>query len=194
MLGDLGREEREEAAPERLAKGDIVETAGLHVLIPPIQKLRDQGKLDHHRGTNEAMFQAAEKLQRHFIGCGVGVKAQDLNKVVCSSSGYLEGEEAWGPPSRPVPHRLQAHGLVGPQSAARRRADRGGSRLRRGDGLRGRADTHRIGAERAGDLGRDGPVARRGAVHAGGALAVSVKALASIALVAVVIWFGAPAT
>ena len=41
------------------------------------------------------MFQAAEKLKRHFIGCGVGVKAQDLNKVVCSGGDTLEGEEAW---------------------------------------------------------------------------------------------------
>ena len=84
--------------PERLAKGDIspITAAGFRRSIPGIEKLRDAGKLDRDAQTNEGMFQAAEKLRRHFDGSMVGVKAQDLNRIISSgSSDELTGEEAW---------------------------------------------------------------------------------------------------
>ena len=84
--------------PERLAKGDLeIRTAGaFHRSVPPVERLRDQDKLDSMPRVNQAMFEAAEKLKRHFDGLGTSIKAQDLNKVIgASSEGNLEGEEAW---------------------------------------------------------------------------------------------------
>ena len=37
----------------------------------------------------------AEKLRRHYEGCAIGVKAQDLNRITGGDSGELIGEEAW---------------------------------------------------------------------------------------------------
>ena len=85
--------------PERIAKGDIPVAAtagGFHRSVPPIERLRDQNKLDHDSQTNQAMFEAAEKLYRHFQGCMVGVKAQDLNRVIGGGGGDdLTQEESW---------------------------------------------------------------------------------------------------
>lgn len=67
---------------ERLAKGDVVKTGGVHRSIPPVEKLRDQGKLDHDARTNLAMYFAAEKLKGIYIRSHLsGVQAQDLNKI-----------------------------------------------------------------------------------------------------------------
>ena len=108
--------------PERLAKGDMTVRGGVFRALPVHEQLRDQGalafpkdegsagkvteppvnqlyaksKFDHDARTNEAMFQAAEKLRRHFEGCMIGVKAQDLNKIISSGgSNDLTQEEAW---------------------------------------------------------------------------------------------------
>ncbi len=83
--------------PERLDKGDIVhnKTVALHVSIPLVELLARQGKLDPHESTSRAMLSAAEKLYRHFVGCGVGVKAQDLNRIVGGAAEDLDQEENW---------------------------------------------------------------------------------------------------
>ncbi len=83
--------------PERLAKGDIALNNPLakHVAIPLVERLAKQGKLDHDEVTARAMMCAAEKLYRHFVGCGVGVKAQDLNRIVGGSAEDLTQEENW---------------------------------------------------------------------------------------------------
>ncbi|WP_158810435.1 hypothetical protein [Beijerinckia sp. L45] len=83
--------------PERLAKGDIspITAGGFRRSISTVEKLRDGGKLDHDARTNEAMFQAAEKLRRHFEGSLIGVKAQDLNRIIGGGGDELTGEEAW---------------------------------------------------------------------------------------------------
>ncbi len=83
--------------PERLAKGDVVLNNPLarHVAIPTIEHLARLGKLDHDEVTAKAMVCAAEKLYRHFVGCGVGVKAQDLNRIVGGSADDLSQEENW---------------------------------------------------------------------------------------------------
>ena len=108
--------------PERLAKGDMTVRGGVYRALPVHEQLRDQGalalpkddasakkvtesptnqlyaksKFDHDARTNEAMFQAAEKLRRHFDGCAIGVKAQDLNRIISSgASDDLTQEEAW---------------------------------------------------------------------------------------------------
>ncbi|MDR3488767.1 MAG: hypothetical protein P4M05_28170 [Bradyrhizobium sp.] len=84
--------------PERLAKGDIspITAGGFRRSIPVVEKLRDGHKLDHDPRTNESMFQAAEKLRRHFEASLIGVKAQDLNRIVsCGGGDELCGEEAW---------------------------------------------------------------------------------------------------
>ncbi len=83
--------------PERLAKGDVVLNNPLaqHVAIPTVERLAKLGKLDHDEVTARAMVCAAEKLYRHFVGCGVGVKAQDLNRIVGGSTDDLNQEENW---------------------------------------------------------------------------------------------------
>ena len=82
--------------PERLAKGDIDVRSGMHRSVPPIERLRDGGKLDHDARTNQGMFEAASKLKRHFDGLGIGVQAQDLNRVIAGSAADdLTHEEAW---------------------------------------------------------------------------------------------------
>ena len=83
--------------PERLAKGDVVLNNPLarHVASPLVERLAKQGKLDHDKVTARAMVAAAEKLYRHFVGCGVGVKAQDLNRIVGGSAEDLSQEEGW---------------------------------------------------------------------------------------------------
>lgn len=107
--------------PERLAKGDIAapRTAGGFCrslsmaeqlrdgrergLQKPISRLtpdqlvtlHEKGRLDHDARTSEGMFQAAEKLRRHYDGLGLGARAQDLNRVVGSNDSDPLGEEAW---------------------------------------------------------------------------------------------------
>ncbi len=85
--------------PERAAKGDVTPyrtAGGFHRSISTVERLRDQGKLDHDARHNQAMFQAAERLRRHFDGCQIGVKAQDLNRITGgAASGDLTQEEAW---------------------------------------------------------------------------------------------------
>ena len=103
--------------PERLAKGDIAEPRSFDAPYRAVsaverlrdkggfeapkrtddrlERLRDQNKLDHDAKVNQAMFMAAEKLRRHYEGCAIGVKAQDLNRVTGGDSGDLVGEEAW---------------------------------------------------------------------------------------------------
>ena len=83
--------------PERLAKGDVVlnNPVAKHVAVSTVERLAKQGKLDHDEPTAKAMTSAAEKLCRHFIGCGVGVKAQDLNRIVGGSAEDLTQEENW---------------------------------------------------------------------------------------------------
>ena len=82
--------------PERLAKGDVDCRSGAHRSIAPVERLRDQNKLDHDARTNQAMFEAACKLKRHFDGLGLGVRAQDLNRVVAGGAADdLTHEEAW---------------------------------------------------------------------------------------------------
>ena len=96
--------------PERLAKGDVQsKTGGFHRSVPPIERLRDQGKLaapgesvrieselsTAARRENNGCFEAAEKLARHYDGLAIGVKAQDLNRIVGGASDDLAGEENW---------------------------------------------------------------------------------------------------
>ena len=81
--------------PARLAKGDVQHARGAHRSIDLIERLRNQHALDPQAATNDAMYRAAQKLQRHFMGCLVGVKAQDLNKVIATGGDGLDGEENW---------------------------------------------------------------------------------------------------
>ena len=105
--------------PERLAKGDVATprtVGGFHRSLSMTEQLRDKrhlqkptsrlsppaleqlhktGKLDYDAHTAEAMYQAGEKLQRHYEGMGGSVQAQDLNKIMGSAGGDLSKEEAW---------------------------------------------------------------------------------------------------
>lgn len=100
--------------PERLAKGDIDVRIGMHRSVPPVERLRDQGKLAtplpmeeveklKRRGElsydvreNQACYEAALKLRRHFEGCMKSVQAQDLNKIIGGHGGDdLTKEESW---------------------------------------------------------------------------------------------------
>lgn len=82
--------------PERLAKGDIGAIGGVHRSIPTVERLRDQGKLDHDARINQALFEAAQKLQRHFASSLIGVRAQDLDRIVTAgASDDLTQEESW---------------------------------------------------------------------------------------------------
>ena len=87
---------------ERLAKGDVTlyrTAGGFHRSVSTVEQLRDQEKLcPENRGHNQAMFRAAERLRRHFLGAQQlgAVKAQDLNRVTGRSSAEdLTQEEAW---------------------------------------------------------------------------------------------------
>lgn len=83
--------------PERLAKGDVDIRVGQTRSVPPIERLRDQGKLSFDARENQALYEAALRLRRHFDGCLVGVQAQDLNRIIGAGRGDddLMKEEAW---------------------------------------------------------------------------------------------------
>lgn len=69
---------------ERSEKPDHpVKTAGGFYRAPmPIERLRDQNKLDPLPHLNQAMYEASEKLVGYYEGARlVGVKAQDLTRV-----------------------------------------------------------------------------------------------------------------
>ena len=62
--------------------------AGTYRAPPPIERLRDQGKLDPNPRVNLGMYEAAEKLYAHFYRGGLkGIKAQDLSRSVGSGDG-----------------------------------------------------------------------------------------------------------
>ncbi len=86
--------------PERMAKGDIPDRTpgGFHRAIPLIERMRDRHQLAENPNddyTNQKYLEAAEKLRRHFEGCMIGVKAQNLDEAVSHGPGDLTGEEGW---------------------------------------------------------------------------------------------------
>lgn len=76
---------------ERLAKEDRPKktAGGFFRARHPLERLRDQGKLDHSNGAiNSAMFEAAERLYRHWYESGLsGIKAQDISRAVGAGDG-----------------------------------------------------------------------------------------------------------
>jgi hypothetical protein len=68
--------------PERLGKADHpLRTSGGYYRVPaPIERLRNQGKLDPKPRINEAMYTAAQMLQQSFYNSGLSehIKSQDL--------------------------------------------------------------------------------------------------------------------
>ncbi len=86
---------------ERIAKGDLSPrtAGGFHRAVPPVERLRDEGRL--HKSDpflNQAYFEAAEKLHRHFMGSLAGLKAADVSDAVLTGvpdANGLVGEEGW---------------------------------------------------------------------------------------------------
>lgn len=75
---------------QRLEKEDkpARTVSGTYRAPAPIERLRDQGKLDPNPRVNLGMFDAAEKLYEHFYRGGLkGIKAQDLSRSVGSGDG-----------------------------------------------------------------------------------------------------------
>ena len=75
---------------QRLEKADkpAPTKAGNYRAPAPIERLRDQGKLDPTPTVNLGMYQAAEKLYAHFYRGGLkGIKAQDLSRATGSGDG-----------------------------------------------------------------------------------------------------------
>lgn len=75
---------------ERLRKEDKPRKmdAGFYRAPAPIERLRDQRKLDPLAHVNEAMFQAAGKLYGHFYLGGLGgIAAQDVSRCVGGGDG-----------------------------------------------------------------------------------------------------------
>lgn len=75
---------------ERMAKTDNPRrtTSGVYRAPAPIERLRDQGKLDPNPVVNSAMFEAAEKLYTHFYQGGLkGIAAQDLSRSAGGGDG-----------------------------------------------------------------------------------------------------------
>lgn len=81
--------------PERLAKGDVDLRVGMHRAVPTIERLRDQGRLDHNARENQGLFEAGLRLQRHFQGMQLGVQAQDLGRVRGGGNEDPERQELW---------------------------------------------------------------------------------------------------
>ena len=116
--GKKGRAQPLGPTPARLAKGDIDVRAGMHRAIPPVERLRDQGKLATPKPSeeierlkargefsydvveNQRCYEAALRLYRHYEGMLQGVQgsvqAQDLNKIIGSGGeGDCSKQEAW---------------------------------------------------------------------------------------------------
>lgn len=75
---------------ERMAKTDKPRKtgSGAYRAPHPLERLRDQGKLDPNPRVNLAMFEAAEKLYTHFYQGGLkGIQAQDLSRASGSGDG-----------------------------------------------------------------------------------------------------------
>ncbi len=87
--------------PERLAKGDIspVRTAGgFHRAVSPVERLYKLRKLSANPDDireNLALFQAAERLKRHYDGLGLSISAQDPNRVIGHEVGDDTKQDAW---------------------------------------------------------------------------------------------------
>jgi hypothetical protein len=88
--GKAKQKETMDPTPERMAKDDapITTSGGLRRSPAPIERLYRAGKLDLIPHINHAMLQTAEKLAEHYYGASlVGVRAQDLNRVVSGGGG-----------------------------------------------------------------------------------------------------------
>lgn len=91
---------------ERMAKTDKPRrtTSGVYRVPHPIERLRDQGKLDPSPAVNAGMFEAAEKLYAHFYRGGLkGIAAQDLSRA----SGSGDGGACQFPASEMAMHHRQ---------------------------------------------------------------------------------------
>lgn len=114
--------------PERLAKGDIapMRTAGgFHRAVAPVERLYKLHKLAANPDDlreNLALFQAAERLKRHYDGLGLSIAAQDLNKVVGHETGDDTKQDAWVDHRR---HFVIARTLMGYNVAYPRRGSSG---------------------------------------------------------------------
>ena len=75
---------------ERMEKTDKPRKtgSGAYRAPHPLERLRDQGRLDPNPRVNLAMFDAAEKLYAHFYQGGLrGIQAQDLSRATGSGDG-----------------------------------------------------------------------------------------------------------
>lgn len=83
-------EEKIDPTGERLAKSDAPRKTlgGFFRARHPLERLRDQGKLDTAPHINCGMFEAAEKLYTHFYQGGLGgIRAQDISRCVGAGDG-----------------------------------------------------------------------------------------------------------
>ena len=92
---------------QRLEKADhpAKTSAGFYRAPAPIERLRDQRKLDEAVHINAAMYEAAQKLAGHFYDAGLtGIQAQDLSSCV---GGGGDGAACGFPKSERAMHNRQ---------------------------------------------------------------------------------------